>query len=407
MNVKELLEKRGNIWEHAKALIDTAEAEGRDFSAEEQAQYDKMMGEMDELAKRAKRLEEKQRLEAQMEMPANEPVRVDPAADGEAKRQADLMPEFRAFIKSGVIGPHLRDLQVTGTDPGDVGAMGGYMVPPEQFIADLIKELDNKVFVRGLATVIPVTTSDSLGVPTLEEDVEDPDWTAEVGEVDADTAMVFGKRALTPHQLTKLVKVSMKLLRTSAIPVEGLVRERLSFKFAAAQENNFLNGDGDGKPLGVLVADPNGISDARDVSDGNSETAIGADNLFEVKYALKEQYRGGAQWIFHREAVKQIAKLKDGEGQYLWRPGLAAGQPDTLLNLPVNESEYAPSTFTSGDYVGILGNFRYYWIAELFGMEIQRLNELFAKTNQIGFIGRMWTDGAPVLESAFARVTLA
>ncbi len=401
MNVKELLEKRGNIWEHAKALIDTAEAEGRDFSAEEQAQYDKMMGEMDELAKRAKRLEEKQRLEAQMEMPANEPVRVDPAADGEVKRQADLMPEFRAFIKSGVVGPELRRLQA------DVDEQGGFMLPPEQFIADLIKELDNKVFVRGLATVIPVTTSDSLGVPTLEEDVGDPDWTTEVQEVNVDTGMTFGKRALTPHQLTKLVKVSMKLLRTSAIPVEGLVRERLAFKFAAAQENHFLNGNGTGQPLGVFVADTNGISTARDVSTGNTTSAIAADNLFEVKYALKEQYRGGAQWIFHRDAVKMIAKLKDGEGQYLWRPGLAVGQPDTLLNLPINESEYAPNTFTTGKYVGILGNFRYYWIAEMFGMEIQRLNELFAQTNQIGFIGRMWCDGAPVLESAFARVKLA
>lgn len=401
MNVKELLEKRGNIWEHAKALIDTAEAEGRDFNAEEQAQYDKMMGEMDELAKRAKRLEEKQRLEAQMEMPANEPVRVDPAADGEVKRQADLMPEFRAFIKSGVIGPEMRRLQA------DVDEQGGFMLPPEQFVADLIQELDNKVFIRGMATVIPVTTSDSLGVPTLEADIDDPDWTTEVQEVNVDTSMAFGKRALTPHQLTKLVKVSMKLLRTSAIPVEGLVRERLAFKFAAAQENAFLNGDGSGKPLGVFQANVNGISTNRDVSTGNSQTAIAADNLIEVKYALKEQYRNGAQWIFHRDGIKQISKLKDGEGQYLWRPGLAAGQPDTLVNLPVNESEYAPNTFTSGNYVGILGNFRYYWIAEMFGMEIQRLNELFAKTNQIGFIGRMWSDGAPVLESAFARVKLA
>ena len=400
-DVKELLEKRANIWEQAKALIDKAETEGRDFSAEEQAQYDKMMVEMDELAKRAKRLEEKQRIEAQMDVPVNEPIKVSPASDKDTKRQVDLMPEFRAYIKSGVIGRELRQLQA------DVDEKGGFLLPPEQFVADLIKELDNKVFIRGLATVIPVTTSDSLGAPTLEADVSDPDWTTEIKSVDEDTTMALGKRALTPHQLTKLVKVSMKLLRTSAIPVEGLVRERLAFKFAAAQENTFLNGDGNSKPLGVFYASVNGISTARDVSTGNTTTAITADNLFEVKYALKEQYRGGAQWIFHRDAVKMIAKLKDGEGQYLWRPGLAAGQPDTLLNLPINESEYAPNTFTSGKYVGILGNFRYYWIAEMFGMEIQRLNELFAQTNQIGFIGRMWCDGAPVLESAFARVKLA
>ena len=98
MSMKELLEKRANVWEQAKALIDTAEAEGRDFSAEEQAQYDKMMGEMDELAKRAKRLEEKQRLEAQMDVPVNEPIRLNPASGEGMKRKGDL-PEFRALQK--------------------------------------------------------------------------------------------------------------------------------------------------------------------------------------------------------------------------------------------------------------------------------------------------------------------
>lgn len=401
MNVKELLEKRANIWEQAKALIDAAEAEGRDFNAEEQQQYDKMMDEMDGLAKRAKRLEEKQRLEAQLAEPASDPVRVNPAASENQNSAQDFMTEFRAYIKTGVVGPEMRRLQA------DVDAQGGYMVPPEQFVADLIKELDNAVFVRRMATVIPLTTSDSLGAPTLEADVDDPDWTTEVQEVAADASMAFGKRALTPHQLTKLVKTSMKLLRTSAIPVEGLIRERLAFKFAAAQENNFLNGDGSNKPLGVFYADVNGISTSRDVSTGNTTTAISADNLIEVKYSIKQQYRGNAQWIFHRDAIKEISKMKDGDGQYLWRPGLAAGQPDVLLNLPVNESEYAPNTFTTGQYVGILGDFKYYWIAEMFGMEIQRLNELFAQTNQVGFIGRMWSDGAPVLESAFARVKLA
>jgi HK97 family phage major capsid protein len=41
------------------------------------------------------------------------------------------------------------------------------------------------------------------------------------------------------------------------------------------------------------------------------------------------------------------------------------------------------------------------------GMQVQRLNELYAETNQVGFIGRLETDGAPVLEEAFVRVKLA
>lgn len=407
--IKELLEKRANVWEQAKELVDRAEAENRDFTAEEQVQYDKMFDEMDSLAKRAKRLEEQEKEERELDKPVNNPIK---ATLGEKDdRAAKVMDAFRSYIMTGAIKPELRDLQVlSGETPADA-TWGGYMVPPQQFIAELIKALDNAVFMRRIARVFRVTTSDSLGAPVLDTDMSDAAWTTEVQDLTGagllDTAMRFDKRELKPQQLAKSIKVSMKLLRVSAIPVEALVRDRLVYKFATAMENAFLNGAGTTEPLGVFTASVNGISTARDFSTGNTTTAISADNLIEVKYALKAQYRNGAQWIFHRDAIKMISKLKDGEGQYLWQQGLAAGQPDTILNLPVNESEYAPSTFATGQYVGILGNFQFYWIAELFGMEIQRLSELFAATSQVGFIGRMWADGAPVLEEAFARVKLA
>jgi HK97 family phage major capsid protein len=115
---------------------------------------------------------------------------------------------------------------------------------------------------------------------------------------------------------------------------------------------------------------------------------------------------GSLRWVFHRDIVKMIRKLKDGDGQYIWSPGLVADTTDTLLGIPVVQSEYAPSTITSGAYVGIVGDFSYYWIADNMSMDIQRLVELGALTNQDYFIGRMKLDGMPVLEKAFIRVTL-
>jgi len=101
-----------------------------------------------------------------------------------------------------------------------------------------------------------------------------------------------------------------------------------------------------------------------------------------------------------------ITKLKDGQGQYIWRQSVRDGEPDSLLGLPIVMSEWAPNTFTTGQYAGLLGDFRNYWIADALSMQIQRLNELYAETNQVGFIGRLETDGAPVLEEAFVRVKL-
>ena len=83
------------------------------------------------------------------------------------------------------------------------------------------------------------------------------------------------------------------------------------------------------------------------------------------------------------------------------------GEPDTILNRPLNMSEYVPNTFTTGLYVGMFGDLSKYWIADALDLQVQRLIELYAETNQDGFIGRMESDGMPVLAEAFARVKLA
>ena len=86
---------------------------------------------------------------------------------------------------------------------------------------------------------------------------------------------------------------------------------------------------------------------------------------------------------------------------------MAIGQPDRILDLPFYESEYVPNTFTTGLYVAILGDFSFYWVADALDFTIQRLVELYAATNQVGFIGRLETDGMPVLAEAFSRLKLA
>ena len=394
MNIREMMEARATMVAEARKLLDTAEAEKRELSAEERAQYDKAFDEARKLGDKIQREQELREEERRLA----EAGRLEPEGKKENPEERKLQA-FRNFLVNGNAAEY-RALA------NDSDATGGFLHAAEQFVARLIKGLDNRVFVRQYATVLPVTGSDTLGVPTLTADPADPTWTTEIAAPSEDSTMAFGRRSLQPEQLSKLIKISMKLLRTSALPIENLVADRLAYKFAVAQENAFLNGNGDGEPLGIFTADANGINTDRDVSTGNSDTAVTADGLTEAKYALKAQYRGSARWIFHRDGVKKISKLKDGEGQYLWRPGITAGEPDILMGLPVDESEYVPTTWATGLYVGALCNWSNYWIAELQGVELQRLVELYAGTSQIGFIGRMYADGAPVLAESFVRVKL-
>jgi len=287
---------------------------------------------------------------------------------------------------------------------------GGFLLAPQEFIPQLIMNMDNMVFIRGLATKYPVTNTNGLGAPTLDTDFADLDWTTELLTGNEDTTMAFGKRELKPHPLAKLIKISKLLMRTAAMPIESIVSQRIAYKIGVTQEKAYLTGTGNNQPLGVFTAGSTalgGITTARDFSTGNTTTSISADGLIEAKMQTKAQYWRTGQWVFHRDAVRQIAKLKDGDGQYLWRPGLTATEPDTILNRPLNVSEYAPNTFTTGLYVGIFGDFSHYWICDLLDLQVQRLVELYAATNQDGFIARYEGDGMPVLEEAFARVKLA
>jgi HK97 family phage major capsid protein len=423
MTIKELLEKKLKIATEARSILNNADAENRELTSEEMQNHTKAMNDISDLNKQISVRQAQDSLELEMQKTAgrksenndldlgnnrSEAIEIDfrgekltykEGSQEHARSTPEARAAFNAYVRRG-------ELRAAASFANDVDADGGYLHAPTQFVAQLIAAVDDNVIIRQLATVLPVTTSDSLGAPTLDTDMTDAAWTTEVSQITSDQSLQLGNRELKPQLLSKLVKISRKLFLTSAISPESLVRDRLAIKFAAAEENGFMTGDGSGKPLGVFTPSANGINTDRDVAGGNTATGIVANGLQAAKFALKAGYRKNANWIFHRDAVAAIAQLKDTNGRYIWQPGLQAGEPDTVLGIPLRESEYAPNTFTTGQYVGIVGDFSKYWIADLLALEVQRLAELYAAANQIGFIGRKYTDGAPVLGEAFARVTL-
>ena len=406
-NINELRRKRGVIIETMRALTNKAEAENRDLNAEELERWNKAEADQENLRLEVEREERQVSLEIeQRQIPNPTPLPVPaPAASapGDIRATPEYTKRFNSYLLGGdrAVSPdERRALQM------DSPAGGGFTVAPQLFVAQLIQAMDNAVFVRQMATKFSVAKAESMGAPSLDADPADSNWTAELLTGSEDSTMAFGKRELYPHPLAKLLKVSNKLLRASAVPVDGIVRERLGYKFAVTLEAAYMSGSGSNQPLGLFIASDNGIGTARDVSTANSATAITPDNLINVKYSLKGQYQKTAVWLFHRDAVKMIRKLKDGDGQYMWRPGLQADQGDSILDRPFYMSEYVPNTFTTGLYVGLFGDLSFYWIADALDLSIQVLDQLYAITNQTGYIGRLETDGAPVLAEAFARVKL-
>ncbi|HVK21377.1 MAG TPA: phage major capsid protein [Actinokineospora sp.] len=404
MDINDLRQKRAKAAADARALMDTAQAAGRALTGEEERQFDAHMDDADGFERTIKR-EEKLRAQERA-LGERAPDNAGAGADDDNNDEnAARDKAFRAYLVGGarsLTADQARALNASN-DPE-----GGYLVAPQQWVAQLIQNIDDEVPFRALATVMQLTEGESLGVPTLDTDLTDAEWTSEIGTGSQDDSLKFGKREFRPNPLAKRVKISRTLLRRAAsMSPETIVRERMAYKFAVAAEKAYMVGDGNKKPLGVFTASADGISTGRDVSIGAAGaiplTPATGDQLITAKYTLKSKYWRSAQWLYHRDMIATVRKVKDNDGQYQWQPGLS-GTPDTLLELPLTASEFAPNTVAANNYVGLLGDFTHYWIADALDMDIQRLNELYAETNQVGYIGRLESDGMPVLEEAFVRL---
>jgi predicted phage gp36 major capsid-like protein len=261
--------------------------------------------------------------------------------------------------------------------------------------------------------VTTVTDAKSLGIRKRSADMADANWTTEVAAVTEDTTMAFGRRDLTPAGVE-----AGQGLDPHAPPLD---RRREGDQGRVGVQVRRHRGEGvhHRRRLGPSrwassPPTPAGSATGRDVT-ASSATAFTADDLINMKFNLKQGYQQdkSTAWVVSREFVKRARKLKvatttgGNDLEYIWQPGLTDGAPDRILDIPYNMSEYAPNTFTTGLYVAVLGSFRFYRIAQVADMMLQRLVELYAATNEVGFIGRRWVDGAPVLEEAFTRLKLA
>ena len=423
MNLKELQEKFKSLMTQAEAIRLKYEGKSADMTGQEQTEWARLVDEADQVKGQIETAQKQAGLQEFASKTAN-PLGTGfrPATDDKgAEIPAGAAPDpkevgQKAFVKFLRKGAHsltndelLAIGQVTSTKAyqSDDPASGGFLVTPQQFVQDLITLMKDNVFMRGLATNYTVDRAESLGIPALDQDPADADWTTELATGNEDKNMVFGKRELKPNPLAKRVKLSNKLLRQAAMDPEGIVRDRLAYKFGISEEKAFLTGDGANKPLGVFTPAAQGISTNRDVLTATAGQ-LKADDLIGTLYSLKGQYQERSRWIMNRSVVLAVRLLKDSNNNYLWSTGMGpgqgyGGQPETILSRPFCMSEYAPGTIATGNYAAVIGDFSRYVIATALDMQIQVLDQLYAENNQTGYIARMEVDGMPVLEEAFAR----
>lgn len=384
--ITELREKRAKVWEQAKAFLDERRGEDDLLSAEDAATYEKMETEVVNLGKEIERLERQAALDLELSQATSQALRTMPGV-GE-KKQGRATDEYtRAFWK------HMRnrgDFEVRNALTIGTDSEGGYLVPDE-FERTLIEALEEENIMRQLAKVITTSSGDKK-IPVVASKGTAA-WVDEEGAIPEDDD-AFGQVSIGAYKVATMIKVSEELLNDSIFNLESYIAREFARRIGAKEEEAFLVGDGSGKPAGIFDDTHGG-----EIGVTTSTANIKMDEIFDLFYSLKSPYRKRATFITNDATVKEIRKLKDGQGQYLWQPSVKAGEPDTLLNRPVRTSAYVP-TIEPGAKVIAFGDFGYYWIADRQGRAFQRLSELYAATSQVGFRATQRVDGKLILKEA-------
>ena len=391
--ILELREKRAKAWDAAKQFLDAKRGADGMLSEEDTATYDKMEQDVMNLGKEIERLERQAAIDAELSKATSTPLTGKPGAKmgkDETEKTGRASDEYKGSfwnamrVKAPM--PSVLNALQEGTD-----SEGGYLVPDE-FERTLVEALEEENVFRTLAHVIRTSSGDRK-IPVVASKGS-ASWVDEEGAYqESDDA--FSQVSIGAYKLGTMIKVSEELLADSVFDLEAYISKEFARRIGAREEESFFNGDGKGKPLGILAATGGaevGVTAA-------SATAITADEVIDLFYSLKAPYRKNAVWVLNDATVKQIRKLKDSTGQYLWQPSLVAGTPDTILGRPVKTSAFMP-TAAAGAKTIAFGDFKYYWIADRQGRTFKKLSELYAANGQVGFMGTQRVDGKLILPEA-------
>ena len=401
LKAKELREKRANLASQAQAIIDLADKEKRELTAEETVSFDKFHTEIEELRGQVERIERHEAVEKEMnESRGTRAAREDrEGGDREtgskeletvraARREAENRA-FESYLRNGFsdLTPEHRQImmerraQSVGTNTA-----GGYTVAPA-FYDQL--ETAMKAFggMRQASTVISTETGATLPMPTEND-------TGNVGAILGENTQVseqdvtFGVVNIGAFMYSsKSILVPLQLLQDTAFDLNSYLAARLTERLGRIQNTHFTVGTGTTQPFGVLPQATLGTTGAT----GETLSLI-YDDLVNLQHSVDPAYRDGAQFMFHDTTLLAIKKLKDSQGHPLWQPNVQVGQPDLLLGNSFIINQDMPVMAANAKSI-LYGQLKKYFIRDVMGVSIIRLVERYADYGQVGFLGWARADG--------------
>jgi len=384
--LQRLTERRANVWEQAKTHLDEVERSGDSLTGEAETKWqalneelsglDARIGELADLETRNKRAEE---LRAEFPAkPATGPAEGAQRSDGEI-----LAAIGRGELRGHEFGPsdaERRDLtKGTATD--------GQELVASSFRAQLYEHLINTASIRRAgATVLTTDKGEDLLIPKTTS-YSSASIVAEAGSI-GESDPQFGQVSLGAYKYAFIVDVSSELLTDSAIDLQSFLARQGGRALGLGASVHNITGNGSTQPQGIASVATVGKTGATSVSG-----AFTGDDLIDLYYSVIEPYRVNASWMMRDATLAAARKLKDtNTGQYLWQPGLQAGEPGQLLGRPVFAEQNVAAVATTARSV-LFGDFSTYFIRDVSGVRVERSDHARWDTDMASFRFILRTDG--------------
>lgn len=223
-------------------------------------------------------------------------------------------------------------------------ADGGYLFPDE-FRAEVIRDIIEKFSMRSLVRVIPMKR-DVMKIPTLTSGPKTT-WTEENATKSTTTA-TFNEATLTVYKLASILYSSDELIEDSdQIDIVDLIITLFAEAIQREEDRVITVGNGTTQPTGLTTARVATTIASIASATGN----LSFDDMINLEYSLPQKYHSNAKFLIHRNNIRELRKLKDDNGRYFWQEPVAAGQPATFHGYAVIENNNLPeSELFFGDY---------------------------------------------------------
>jgi len=400
--LKKLIEALGRAFEEFKAENDKRIKEienGRNDPVLAE-KVEKINAELSAMSQVKKQLEALETAVARGQFPGGGRSAVDVAKKAHAEA-------FNKWFRKGTGEAELKDLQIQASASTLSDPDGGFTVPEEVETAiDRVAQTVSAM--RRISTVRSISTDTYKKL--VNQGGATSGWVGEKGARTETGTPTLAEIAINTKELYAMPYATQQLLDDSRVDIAAWLADEVAIEFNEEESEAFISGNGVGKPKGIaaysMVANANyAWGKVGYIAGGHGTLLNNADKLIDLQHALKSVYRNGAVWLMADSTLNAIRKLKDGEGNYLWRPGLAENAPDTLLGKPI-EIDDNVDAIGANKYPIFFGNFkRAYLIVDRLGTRV--LRDPFTAKPYVAFYTTKRVGGGIVMYEAIKALKIS